>query len=123
MTNNFKTNGYRLQTGLRRSRRVLHGRLRAAHMNSMQSKTFARWLAAAAAVAVLAGCSSGGAPTVDNPVTSAPPVADYTGPASANADVQAFRINLWENIKANNRCGWMPQRRRPDAACSRATTT
>ena len=40
-----------------------------------------------------------------NPVTSAPPVSDYTGPASANADVQAFRINLWENIKANNRCG------------------
>ena len=40
-----------------------------------------------------------------NPVTDAPPVADYTGPASANADVQAFRINLWENIKANNRCG------------------
>ena len=40
-----------------------------------------------------------------NPVTSAPPVSDYTGPASSNADVQAFRINLWENIKANNRCG------------------
>ena len=54
---------------------------------------------------MLAGCSSGGAPTVENPITAAPPVADYTGPASANADVQAFRINLWENIKGNNRCG------------------
>jgi mono/diheme cytochrome c family protein len=73
-------------------------------MNFMQLKTF-RWITAAIAVAVLAGCSSGGAPTVENPVTSAPPVSDYTGPASANADVQAFRINLWENIKANNRCG------------------
>jgi cytochrome c553 len=73
-------------------------------MKPMQSKLF-KWFAASAAVAVLAGCSSGGAPTVVNPVTSAPPVSDYTGPASANADVQAFRINLWENIKANNRCG------------------
>ena len=73
-------------------------------MNFMQLKTL-RWFAAATAVAVLAGCSGGGAPTTENPITVAPPVADYIGPASANADVQAFRINLWENIKANNRCG------------------
>jgi hypothetical protein len=73
-------------------------------MNFMQSKNL-RWITAAAAVAILAGCSSGGAPTVVNPVTTAPPVSNYTGPASANADVQAFRINLWENVKANNRCG------------------
>ena len=55
--------------------------------------------------AVLAACSGAGAPTVVNPVTSAPPVADYAGPAPQNADVQAFKLNLWENIKANNRCG------------------
>jgi len=73
-------------------------------MNFMQSKNL-RWISAALAAAVLAGCSSGGAPTTENPITQAPPVTDYTGPASANADVQAFRINLWENIKANNRCG------------------
>jgi len=73
-------------------------------MNFMQLKSL-RWITVAAAVAVLAGCSSGGAPTVVNPVVVAPPVSDYTGPASADADVQAFRINLWENIKANNRCG------------------
>ena len=73
-------------------------------MNAMQSKIRV-WFSAATAVAILAGCSSGGAPTVVNPVTTAPPVLDYTGPASANADVQAFRINLWENIKGNNRCG------------------
>jgi len=73
-------------------------------MNAMQSKVI-RWFSAATAVAILAGCSSGGAPTVVNPVTTAPPVADYIGPASSNADVQAFRINLWENIKGNNRCG------------------
>jgi cytochrome c553 len=74
-------------------------------MISLHKLNLARLFAAAVAVAVLAGCSSGGAPTVENPVTSAPPVSDYTGPASADADVQAFRINLWENIKANNRCG------------------
>jgi mono/diheme cytochrome c family protein len=61
--------------------------------------------AAAVVVSWLAGCSSGGAPTTENPVTSAPPVSDYVGPASANADVQAFRIELWEKIKPNNRCG------------------
>ncbi len=73
-------------------------------MKPMQSKIL-HWFSAATAVAILAGCSSGGAPTVVNPVTTAPPVLDYTGPASANSDVQSFRINLWENIKANNRCG------------------
>jgi len=56
-------------------------------------------------LATLSACSGGGAPTEVNPVTTPPPVADYTGPAPANADVQAFRINLWENIKPSNRCG------------------
>jgi hypothetical protein len=73
-------------------------------MKAMQSKLL-RWFAAATSVAVLAGCSSGGAPTVENPPVAGAPISDYTGPASANADVQAFRINLWENIKGNNRCG------------------
>ncbi|HNR22574.1 MAG TPA: hypothetical protein PKL49_06080, partial [Steroidobacteraceae bacterium] len=59
----------------------------------------------ATVLAALAACSGSGAPTEVNPVTTPPPVADYTGPAPANADVQAFRINLWENIKASNRCG------------------
>ncbi len=74
-------------------------------MNAVQNLKPFRWILAVAATAVLAACSSGGAPTTENPVTSAPPVSDYIGPAAANADVQAFRINLWENVKANNRCG------------------
>jgi hypothetical protein len=61
--------------------------------------------AALAFAATVAACSGGGAQTVQNPVTQAPPVADYTGPAPSNADVQAFKLNLWENIKAGNRCG------------------
>ena len=58
----------------------------------------------ALALLTLAACG-GGAPTSVNPQTTPPVVADYTGPAPSTADVQAFKINLWDNIKANNRCG------------------
>ncbi|MBV6422670.1 MAG: hypothetical protein NAOJABEB_00453 [Steroidobacteraceae bacterium] len=74
-------------------------------MSIVRKTTHIRAALALAALASLAACSGGGAPTEVNPVTTPPPVADYTGPAPANADVQAFRINLWENIKASNRCG------------------
>ncbi|HXD22236.1 MAG TPA: hypothetical protein VN613_02670, partial [Gemmatimonadaceae bacterium] len=50
--------------------------------------------AALVLAAALTACSGGGAQTVQNPVTQAPPVADYTGPAPQNADVQAFKLNL-----------------------------
>ena len=33
------------------------------------------------------------------------PAANYNGPAPATPDVQQFKINLWDNIQANNRCG------------------
>ena len=58
-------------------------------------------------LAVLGGCSGGGAATTVNPVTTPPnnTANAYTGPAPGNADVQAFKINLWENIRAANRCG------------------
>ncbi|HEY4644829.1 MAG TPA: LamG domain-containing protein [Steroidobacteraceae bacterium] len=52
----------------------------------------------------LTGCG-GGASTEANPVTTPPNAPTYSGPPPATADVQAFRINLWENIKATNRCG------------------
>ena len=74
-------------------------------MSIVRLTTHIRAATALAVLATLAACSGGGAPTEVNPVTTPPPVADYTGPAPANADVQAFRINLWENIKASNRCG------------------
>jgi len=63
----------------------------------------ASWLPMLALLA-LAGCG-GGASTVENPVINPPNVPDYIGPAPQNADVQAFKINLWQNIKAGNRCG------------------
>src|SRR5208283_4878679 len=54
----------------------------------------------------LAACGGGGAPTTATPA-SAPTssVNAYTGPAPATADVQAFEINLWNNIRGQNRCG------------------
>jgi hypothetical protein len=71
-------------------------------------KSFSRAVKLASALAfaaALAACGGGGAATIENPITAAPPVADYSGPAPQNADVQAFKLNLWDNIKASNRCG------------------
>ncbi len=63
-----------------------------------------RALLIAAGALVLSACG-GGAETTPNPVTSGGSAATYTGPAPATADVQAFKINVWDNLKANNRCG------------------
>jgi hypothetical protein len=39
-------------------------------------------------------------------VTSGPNAGpNYSGPAPATDDVQAFRINFWENVRGENRCG------------------
>ena len=56
---------------------------------------------------LLAGCSGGsGAPVEVVPGAGSGPAAQaYTGPAPSTADVQAFKINLWDNIHADNRCG------------------
>ncbi|MEJ0008510.1 MAG: hypothetical protein WDM77_19645 [Steroidobacteraceae bacterium] len=61
-------------------------------------------LATVAGLALLAACS-GGAPTTANPNTQVAAAPTYSGPPPANADVQAFQVNLWNNIKATNRCG------------------
>ncbi|HQR48114.1 MAG TPA: LamG domain-containing protein [Steroidobacteraceae bacterium] len=61
--------------------------------------------AALAAVLLLAGCGGGGAKTVENPVTSGGTPAAYSGPPPATADIQAFKINVWDNLRATNRCG------------------
>lgn len=65
---------------------------------------YTRALALAGMLAILAGCG-GGAKTVENPVTSGGTPATYSGPPPATADVQSFKINVWENLKASNRCG------------------
>ena len=60
---------------------------------------------AVVACALALGACGGGAKTVENPVTSGGPAPTYSGPAPATADVQAFKINVWDNLKAANRCG------------------
>ena len=66
-----------------------------------------RWLrsAAVAGVLVLLAACGGGADTVANPGGSGSAPPSYVGPPPATADVQAFKINLWDNLKATNRCG------------------
>lgn len=53
---------------------------------------------------VLAACG-GGAQTTDNPITSITPQSTYSGPPPQTADVQAFKLSVWDNIQASNRCG------------------
>ena len=68
----------------------------------------ARALAASAALllaASLAGCGPSGPSTQVNQPTGTAPTSNYTGPAPANADVQAFKVSLWENIRSTDRCG------------------
>lgn len=53
---------------------------------------------------ILIAC--GGESTTKNPVTTnSAVVTSYSGPAAATADVQAFRLNVWENLNDQNRCG------------------
>jgi hypothetical protein len=62
------------------------------------------WLVSLAAAAI-AGCS-GGADTVENsPTGGKTTTGSYSGPQPANADVQAFRVEFWENIRPTSRCG------------------
>lgn len=55
----------------------------------------------------LAGCSGGGAPTEDNPLTSNPNAGGgaYGGQPAQTADIQSFQVNFWNNIRGENRCG------------------
>ncbi|VAW88528.1 FIG00702062: hypothetical protein [hydrothermal vent metagenome] len=57
------------------------------------------------ALSILSGCK--GVDTEDNPNTSSnnEPPPDYTGPAAQDDDVTRFKENVWENLRANNRCG------------------
>ena len=67
---------------------------------------FNRTLAVLSLVAFLQACGSGsGAETTANPVTAAPDVSNYSGPAPATADVQTFKLAVWDNLVPNNRCG------------------
>jgi hypothetical protein len=61
----------------------------------------------ALAAALLSACSGGsGADVQQNPgIPTQGVTSNYNGPPPATEDVQSFKINLWDNIQANNRCG------------------
>src|SRR5580692_10629373 len=63
-------------------------------------------LAALVASIALSACGGAGAPTTTNPAPSQTVTADaYTGPPAATADVTAFQVNFWNNVRTQNRCG------------------
>jgi hypothetical protein len=63
-------------------------------------------LLALAASFALSACGGAGAPTTANVAPSAAATADaYTGPPAATADVTAFQVNFWANVRVSNRCG------------------
>ena len=57
------------------------------------------------ALAACGGGSGGPATTVNQQTSSSSTANAYTGPAAATADVTAFQINFWQNIRVSNRCG------------------
>lgn len=58
-------------------------------------------------MAVTMAACGGGAATVENPLSNGPggQANNYTGPAPASQDVQAFKTYLWDNVSSSNRCG------------------
>src|SRR5262245_56214946 len=63
-----------------------------------------RWLAVSLAAYALAG-GGGGARREQKTKTGGGTPDSYSRPPPATADVQAFKINVWDNLKATNRCG------------------
>ena len=59
-----------------------------------------------AASFTLSACGGGGAATTATPAAAPTSSASaYTGPGPATADVQAFEVNFWNNVRVQNRCG------------------
>jgi len=55
---------------------------------------------------LVAGCSGGsGAATQQNAAGPGNPGTGYNGPAPSSPDVQAFKINVFDNVRTDNRCG------------------
>ncbi|MBT8136105.1 MAG: LamG domain-containing protein [Gammaproteobacteria bacterium] len=54
-------------------------------------------------IAAIAGCK-GGAATEELPPSAPPPSSEYTGPPPATSDVQSFKINVWDNVRVDERC-------------------
>ena len=53
----------------------------------------------------LSACGGGSATTATPAVAPTSSANGYTGPAASTADIQAFSINFWNNVRVVNRCG------------------
>jgi len=71
--------------------------------------SFRQWLFVFFCMSVLSGCSGGSGESTSNNTntagSTAPAPSDYAGPAPLTDDVQSFKINVWDNLAAENRCG------------------
>jgi len=56
-------------------------------------------------IAFLTACSGGGEEVIENPVQAPPASSNYSGPPPSTDDVQSFKINVWDNLADQNRCG------------------
>lgn len=56
------------------------------------------------ASALLTGCGGGGTTSLPN-TTGGVTAVNYSGPPPATADVQLFKLNVWDKLVADNRCG------------------
>jgi Concanavalin A-like lectin/glucanases superfamily len=74
-------------------------------MNTATPFSALRTAFAAIAMALTVAACGGGAATTDNPVTGVTPPASYQGPPPATADIQSFKLNVWDNVQLTNRCG------------------
>ena len=75
------------------------------HASARTLRTLAAGLALAVAT-MLSACGGGsGADVEENPGSGTANISSYTGPAPSTDDVQSFKINLWDNVRASNRCG------------------
>ncbi len=65
----------------------------------------ARVLAVLLVAILLSACGGGAETTTNQPAGNTTSTNNYTGPAPATADVQAFKLNVWDNLSPTNRCG------------------
>ncbi len=85
--------------------------MKAAHTANADRKPVAasplRRLVIVTAIIALQACSGGsGSDPTENPAGSfGGSKVTYTGPDPQTADIQSFRINVWEKLRADDRCG------------------
>ena len=76
--------------------------------NYFNQKSAVRLSVCSLLILILSACSGGGPateslPDINNGNDSSVP--NYVGPPPASDDVQQFKLNVWDNLVPNNRCG------------------